>query len=55
MSRVVLALSLGLLRRENTTRLPTSGLIYEHLGWQAQMPLFEGLAKTYQFFRDSGA
>ena len=24
----------------------------EHLGWRAEMPLFDGLAKTYQFFRD---
>jgi nucleoside-diphosphate-sugar epimerase len=30
-------------------------LAREQLGWQAQMPLFEGLAKTYQFFRDNGA
>ena len=24
----------------------------EHLGWRAEMPLFDGLTKTYQFFRD---
>lgn len=29
------------------------GLAHEHLGWHAQMPLFDGLASTYQFFRDN--
>ena len=24
----------------------------EHLGWRAAMPLFDGLTRTYQFFRD---
>ena len=24
----------------------------QELGWKAQMPLFDGLAKTYAFFRD---
>jgi UDP-glucose 4-epimerase len=27
-------------------------LAQERLGWRAQMPLFDGLSKTYQFFRD---
>jgi UDP-glucose 4-epimerase len=30
-------------------------LAREHLGWQAQMPLYEGLDKTFQFFRDGSA
>jgi UDP-glucose 4-epimerase len=25
------------------------------LGWQAQMPLFDGLARTFEFFRDHGS
>jgi UDP-glucose 4-epimerase len=30
-------------------------LAREHLGWQAQMPLHQGLDKTFQFFRDGSA
>jgi UDP-glucose 4-epimerase len=30
-------------------------LAREHLGWQAQMSLYEGLDKTFQFFRDGSA
>jgi UDP-glucose 4-epimerase len=29
-----------------------AGLAQKHLGWQAAMPLHDGLARTYQFFRD---
>ena len=30
------------------------GRAEQELGWHASMPLFEGLSKTYQFFRDHG-
>jgi UDP-glucose 4-epimerase len=29
-----------------------ASLAHKHLGWQAAMPLHDGLARTYQFFRD---
>ena len=45
----------GAARKGDVLRIVLNpSLAREHLGWQAKMPLFEGLAKTYQFFRDSG-
>jgi len=29
------------------------GLAHEQLGWEARMPLYEGLAQTFKFFADS--